>query len=65
MGQIYIDVPYDNKDPRYQRLESFLQKPGGTMRFDKVRLCFLPLILAMKNAYQDKPGYWEQWAANF
>ncbi len=65
MRQIYIDLPYDNNDPQYQRLASFLQKPDGPMRFDKVRFCFLPLRLAMKNSHQDKPGYWERWAANF
>jgi hypothetical protein len=65
MVPVYIDMPYDKHDACYQRLESFLQKPDGTMRFDKVRFCFLPLKLAMKNAYQDKPGFWGKWAADF
>jgi len=33
-GEIYIDVAYDREDPLYLKIESFLENPDGTMRFD-------------------------------
>jgi hypothetical protein len=33
-GEIYIDVPYDRDDPLYLKLESFLENPDETMRFE-------------------------------
>ena len=33
-GEIYIDVPYDREDPLYLKIESFLENPDGTKRFE-------------------------------
>ena len=33
-GEIYIDVAYDRDDPLYLMIESFLENPDGTMRFE-------------------------------
>lgn len=33
-GEIYIDVAYNREDPLYLKIESFFEKPNGTMRFD-------------------------------
>lgn len=33
-GEIYIDVAYDRDDPLYLKIESFFERPDGTMRFE-------------------------------
>jgi len=33
-GHIYIDIPYDKTDPAFQKVESFLESPDGSMRFE-------------------------------
>ena len=57
-GQIYIDVPYDTEPPIYQTLANYLELPDGTMKFREVEFWLLPLIIAMKNAEHDEPGFW-------
>ena len=64
-GQIYIDLPYDKMLPAYKELESFLEYPNGTMRYDDAVFCRLGFSHAMKNASHDEPGYWDRWAENF
>jgi hypothetical protein len=64
-GQIYLDVPFDKELPLYQTLETYLEHPDGTMCFDTVRFCFVPLQAAMKNAHHDEPDFWEKWAEDF
>ena len=65
MGQIYIDVPYDKNLPEYQKLETYLENPDGSMRLPGVNFYCCPLEMAMKNAEHDEPGFWERWAENF
>lgn len=64
-GEVYIDVPYDEADPTYQKVQAFLEFPDGTIRFEDVRFWIVSLEHAMKNARHDEPGFWEQWAENF
>ncbi|TCF97861.1 hypothetical protein BZM26_28950 [Paraburkholderia strydomiana] len=64
-GEVFIDVPYDEADPMYQKVQAFLEFPDGTMRFDDVRFWIVFLEHAMKNARHDEPGFWERWAENF
>ncbi len=64
-GWIYVDVPFDTKDPTYQVLRDYLETPEGTMRFSNVRWYYLPLEDAMKNAHHDEPGFWDRWAEDF
>ena len=64
-GQIYIDLPFDNTLPEYRKLEAFLERPDGTLRFDKVQFRYLPLDVALKNAEHDESGFWDKWAENF
>lgn len=63
-GTIYIDTPFDKKDPSYRALETFFENPDGTMRFPEMMFCVLPLEVAMENAHHDEPGFWERWAEN-
>ena len=62
LGQIYLDVPFDETDPSYQRLRDYLENPDGTTRHTGAWFILLPLERAMENAHHDEPGFWERWA---
>lgn len=64
-GQIYLDVPYDENDPEYKLVRDYLENSDGSMRFETVIFCYLPLATAMENAHHDEPGFWEKWAEDF
>ena len=65
LGDIYIDIPYDESNEQYQLVRDRIENPDGTMRDeDKLRWYFLPLEYAMKNAHQDEPGYWDRIGEN-
>ncbi len=65
LGEIYIDVPYDENNPQYRLVRDYLENPDGTMRDESIRFYCLPLEVAMKNAHHDEPGFWEKWAEKF
>lgn len=65
LGRIYVDVPFDQTDPEYQKLAGYLETPEGEMKLPGVKFCYLPLEMAMKNAHHDEPGFWDRWAENF
>lgn len=65
LGQVYLDVPYDESLPEYIRLRDYLEQPDGTMRHAGVRFYAMPLDHAMQNAEHDEPGFWERWAEEF
>ena len=62
LGQVYLDVLYDESLPEYRRLRDYLEHPDGTMRHASVRFHVMPLDYAMRNAGHDEPGFWERWA---
>jgi len=65
LGEIYIDVPFDENDPQYQIVCEYMENPDGIMRDENIRFYYLPLERAMKNAHHDEPGFWEDWAEKF
>jgi len=65
LGNIYIDVPFDESDSKYQLVCEYLENPDGTPRDERVRFYYLPLEIAMKNAHHDEPGFWDKWAETF
>lgn len=65
LGDIYIDVPYDEDNPQYKLVSNYLENPDGTMRDENIRFYYLPLEVAMKNAHHDEPGFWDKWAETF
>ena len=65
LGEIYLDILFDEADPRYQLVRDYLENPEGTMRNEQVRFFYLPLEHAMRNAHHDEPGFWEKWADTF
>jgi hypothetical protein len=64
-GQIYIDIPFDESNPDYQKVRDYLENADGNMKMPGVKFCYLPLEIAMKNAHHDEPGFWDKWAENF
>ena len=65
LGNIYLDVPFDENDPQYQLVRDYLENPDGTPRNKRVRFHYLPLNIAIKNAHHDEPGFWERLAETF
>jgi hypothetical protein len=64
-GQLYIDVPFDEADPVYEKVQKFLEHEDGSMRFSEAVFWAVPLERAMQNAHHDAPGFWEKWAGEF
>ena len=64
-GQLYIDVPFDESDPKYIELRDHLEFEDGTLKIPGINFMYLPLEAAMKNAHHDEPGFWDKWADNF
>lgn len=65
LGQVYLDLPWDETLPAYQVLRDYLELPHGGMRHAGVRFYAMPLELAMRNAEHDEPGYWQRRAEVF
>jgi len=61
-GQIFIDMPFEPGSTGFRTLSDFLETPTGESKWPGVRFCVLPLIVAVKNAGHDEPGFWERWA---
>jgi len=65
LGQVALDVPYDECLPEYRRLRDYLEYPDGTMRHAGIRFCVMPLDYALRNVSHDAPGFWESVGENF
>jgi hypothetical protein len=59
-GQVYLDIPFDEKSDLYQEVRRFLEHDDGSTRHAGVRFLIMPLAHAMENAAHDAPGFWEQ-----
>lgn len=59
LGQIYLDVPYDESNPQYQLLCQYLENPDSSLKDPDVAWYFVTLELAMEYKYLDDPDYWE------
>lgn len=64
-GQLYIDVPYDEQNPDYQKLCQHLEHADGSMKIKGLLFCYVSLEIAMKNKHHDEEGFWEKWAEDF
>lgn len=65
LGQVYLDVHYDESLAQYRVLRDYLEHPDGSMRHAGVRFYAIPLDHALQNAEHDEPGFWERWADGF
>lgn len=57
LGQIYIDVPYDESNPQYQLINQYVENPDGSLKDPDVTLYCLPLEMAMEYKHLDDPEY--------
>jgi hypothetical protein len=64
-GNIYVDVPWDETDPQFTKVQQRLETPDGEPLDPRVKLWAIELVVAMRNAHHDEPGFWESWAENF
>ena len=64
-GQIYLDVPYDEKDKKYIQLKNYLENSDGSPRILGVIFYLLPLEIAMKNKHHDEPDFLDEIPENF
>jgi hypothetical protein len=64
-GQIYIDIPHDEKLAEYHRLKAYLERHDDKSRFPGVHFKCCPLELALRNSHHDEPGFWDRWAEKF
>jgi len=64
-GNIYIDVPWDETDEQFLKVQKCLENADGTMKNPLVKFWGITLDQAMQNAHHDEPGFWEKWAGNF
>jgi hypothetical protein len=65
LGQVYVDVPFDEAVAAYRELRDHLEMPDGSMRQPGVRFYAMPLAFAAKNAAHDEPGFWGRVWENF
>lgn len=65
LGQVFVDVPYDESLAAYRTLRDHLELPDGSMRQPGVRFYVMPLTYASRNAEHDEPGFWERLWAQF
>lgn len=65
LGQLYLDVAYDEHLAEYRQLRDYLEFPDGSMRNANVRFYCLTLDAANKNSAHDEPGFWERLAEDF
>ena len=42
-GELYIDLPYDNNNPKYVLLEQYLENPDGTSKLYGVTFYYMTL----------------------
>jgi len=65
LGQVYLDVPWEESLPEYRELRDYLEHPDGTVRHAGMRFLAMSLDHAMQNAAHDGPGFWERQAEDF
>ncbi|WP_426193835.1 hypothetical protein [Massilia sp. DWR3-1-1] len=61
LGQVCLDVPFDDSVPAYCALRDYLEFADGSMRHAGVRFNVMPLDYAQRNAAHDAPGFWERY----
>jgi len=51
-GEIYIDVPFDESDSDYRKVQAFLENEDGSMKFDDARFYYFPYEYAKESIQQ-------------
>ncbi|ENU89623.1 hypothetical protein F884_01765 [Acinetobacter sp. CIP 102143] len=53
LGEIYLDVPFDEANPKYQLLYNHLENSDGSMKIEGVTWYYCPLSEALENHAQN------------
>lgn len=53
LGGLYIDVPYDENNPNYKKVQEFLEYPDGTPKFENVYFYYMPFEMATMEKDRD------------
>lgn len=61
LGQIYLDIPFDESNPQYQRINQYVENPDGSLKDPDIAMYCLPLEMAMEYKHLDDPEYWNEW----
>lgn len=64
-GQVYIDIPMDEQNLKYQFLNEHFENEDGSMKIESIGYSHLSYKVAMKNAHHDEPGFWDKRAEEF
>jgi len=64
-GQLYLDVPIDDLNEKYQLICNHLDNPDGSFKILGVESWIFPLKEALKNKHHDEAGFWDKWAKDF
>lgn len=65
LGQVCLDLPYDEALPEVRVPRDDLEHPDGTMRHAGLRSLVMPLDHAMESAAHGEPGFRQRWAEDF
>lgn len=65
LGEVCLDVPYEESLPAYCTLRDYLENEDGSMRHAGLRFNVMPRAYAERNAEHDAPGFWEQYWEGF
>jgi hypothetical protein len=49
LGELYLDVPFDENNPQYKLLFNHLENPDGTMKIEGIIWYYFPLDKAIEN----------------
>jgi hypothetical protein len=60
-GDIFVDVPHDAMHEKFQLLQRYCGNVDESSCIHGCTVHVLPLDVAMSKAYQDDPGYWENY----
>ena len=58
-GELYIDLPYDESNSKYMKVNSYFENPDDGMKIKDVRFMNLSLEIAMRYKHHDEPGFWD------
>jgi hypothetical protein len=56
-GQIYLDIPYDQTDTNFRKVQQFLENSDGSAKFEGVLFNYYSLESCMKNARHKESNY--------
>ncbi|WP_228153458.1 hypothetical protein [Acinetobacter indicus] len=59
LGDLFLDVSFNQNDPLYIKLEQHLENKDGSPKIPGVKFYYCSLDLAMKNSHHDAPDFFD------